>query len=101
MYPSNLSSHWLGKINREEGRPFVFYLHPWELDPDQPRLPGSMKSRFRHYQNLSSTQTKLERLLAAFKFGTLSESIAAYETELDSPVGRRMTIQELSSVNIR
>jgi hypothetical protein len=59
----------------------MFYLHPWEIDPDQPRLPGSLGTRFRHYLNLASTERKLEWLLAHFRFGTLSEALAGYTTE--------------------
>jgi polysaccharide deacetylase family protein (PEP-CTERM system associated) len=73
LYPAWLSLRLLGRINRGESQPFVFYIHPWELDPDQPRLRGSLKSRFRHYQNLGRTEAKLRRLLGAFSFGRLSE----------------------------
>jgi hypothetical protein len=55
----------------------MFYIHPWEIDPDQPRLPGSLRSRFRHYQNLRTTERKLERLLESFAFGTMEESLQA------------------------
>ena len=50
-------------LNRSEQRPAVFYIHPWEIDPDQPRLPGSRLSRARHYRNLSQTEGRLKRLL--------------------------------------
>ena len=47
----------------------MFYLHPWELDPDQPRMPGmSWSTRFRHYNNLERTEERLERLLGDFSF---------------------------------
>jgi hypothetical protein len=55
----------------------VFYIHPWELDPQQPRLrAGSRLSRWRHYLNLASTEAKLDRLLAEFSFGSLSQVLA-------------------------
>ena len=75
LYPAWLSIRWLGGVNRRHQQPFVFYIHPWELDPDQPRLPGSVRSRFRHYQNLRSTKRKLCKLLESFQFGTLTESL--------------------------
>jgi polysaccharide deacetylase family protein (PEP-CTERM system associated) len=53
--------------------PVVFYLHPWELDPDHPRVPFYWKARLTHYINLRSTHAKLRRLLAEFAFGPLSE----------------------------
>jgi polysaccharide deacetylase family protein (PEP-CTERM system associated) len=73
LFPWAFSRRGLQAINHTAGRPFVFYLHPWEIDPAQPRLPGSWKSRFRHYINLESTERKLLRLLQTFRFGTLSE----------------------------
>jgi polysaccharide deacetylase family protein (PEP-CTERM system associated) len=77
LYPLRLSLHWLGRINRVDRQPFMFYIHPWEVDPDQPRLAGSLRSRFRHYQNLRSTEPKLDRLLQTFAFGTLTDVLAA------------------------
>jgi polysaccharide deacetylase family protein (PEP-CTERM system associated) len=76
-----LLSHWgLQRINLAEKRPFVFYLHPWEIDPDQPRMMGiGMKTRFRHYLNLCKTEQRFRKLLADFKFSTMSRLI---ETEL-------------------
>ena len=55
-------------VNRREGMPGIVYLHPWELDPEQPRLPVRGFSRFRHYVNLAQTAPKLERLLRDFRF---------------------------------
>lgn len=70
-----LFTRWgLDRINRGEGRPFVFYLHPWEIDPEQPRIAGAAaKSRFRHYLNLDKTQARLERLLVDFSFGRVRD----------------------------
>ena len=50
------------------GRPLVLYLHPWEIDPEQPRLAGPLKSRFRHYTNLHRTEERLELLLQRYRF---------------------------------
>jgi polysaccharide deacetylase family protein (PEP-CTERM system associated) len=60
--------HWaLERVAREESMPCIFYFHPWELDPDQPRVPGvSLKSRFRHYVNLHRMKDRLSRLLHDF-----------------------------------
>lgn len=63
-------------------RPVVFYLHPWEIDPDQPRYRNaSWLSRFRHYTNLDLCQARLERLLKDFRFGSVTESYNAYKAE--------------------
>lgn len=75
LYPRALTESLLASVNRS-GRAFQIYIHPWEVDPEQPRLNGSLKSRFRHYVNLSTTVGKLDSLLARFRFGTLSEVVA-------------------------
>lgn len=77
LYPARFSLRCLQSINRSHGQPCMFYIHPWEIDPHQPRLPGSLKSRFRHYQNLHTTERKLEVLLKNFRFGTMSAALAA------------------------
>lgn len=61
----------IARINRDEQRPAIFYMHPWEIDPDQPRLPSSLLSRFRHYRNLDKTEGRLRRLLADFDFAPM------------------------------
>ncbi len=76
LYPLALSLRWLRQVNRKHGQPFVFFVHPWELDPSQPRLPvPSLVSRFRQYVNLRTTRTKLETLLKTFRFVPMSEVI--------------------------
>ncbi len=63
----------IGRVNRE-GRSAVFYLHPWEIDPDQPRVSGiALQKRFRHYNNLRKCESRLERLLSDFKFTTVRD----------------------------
>ncbi len=85
LYPLHLTLQFLSKINRKHNRPFVFYVHPWELDPDQPRLQiCSRLSRTRHYLNLASTEKKLDVLLRKFRFGPLGDVIE--ETRLSSSV---------------
>jgi polysaccharide deacetylase family protein (PEP-CTERM system associated) len=59
------------RINRRDRRPAIFYLHPWEIDPGQPRLGAGALSRFRHYRNLDRTEDRLRRLLADFRFDTV------------------------------
>src|SRR5690554_1804134 len=63
-------------------RPQMFYLHPWEIDPGQPRFDNaSWFSRFRHYINLDKCEARLERLVQDFRFGTVSESFRAYRPD--------------------
>jgi polysaccharide deacetylase family protein (PEP-CTERM system associated) len=75
LYPIGLTCHALAQINKRHRRPFLVYVHPWEVDPDQPRLAGSRRSRFRHYVNLATTERKLDKLLTTFKFDTMYETL--------------------------
>lgn len=78
LYPLALTSAAIRSTNTA-GHPFMFYIHPWELDPDQPRIPiRSLKSRFRHYVNLSRVEPRLHQLLATFQFGSMSNALAGY-----------------------
>lgn len=72
LYPYALSRAGLSQINRRQ-QPFIFYLHPWEIDSDQPRISASWFSRFRHYNNLDKCESRLRRLLSDFKFGTTEQ----------------------------
>jgi polysaccharide deacetylase family protein (PEP-CTERM system associated) len=64
------ASRWaIGRVNRVDRQPAIFYFHPWEIDPQQPRVAGvSAKTRFRHYLNLDRTESRLNRLLADFRW---------------------------------
>jgi hypothetical protein len=62
----------IARITEVERRPVVFYLHPWEIDVDQPRLPAGLVSRFRHYRNLHQTESRLRQLLQDFSWAPLS-----------------------------
>jgi polysaccharide deacetylase family protein (PEP-CTERM system associated) len=65
----------LKQINERRGLPFTFYLHPWELDPGQPRFKVSALSRFRHYTNLARCEGRLRRLLREFEFTSMREAL--------------------------
>ncbi|MEO8753285.1 MAG: XrtA system polysaccharide deacetylase [Casimicrobiaceae bacterium] len=70
LLPYRLSRWSLRRVNVVDRQPAMFYFHPWELDPDQPRVPGvGAKARFRHYLNLSRMVPRLRRLLADFRWG--------------------------------
>jgi polysaccharide deacetylase family protein (PEP-CTERM system associated) len=87
ILPYGLTRAGLCRINAA-GRPFAFYLHPWEIDPDQPRIGVGAVSRFRHYTNLSRCETRLRRLLGEFAFRPMVEVLRATkqipESELPS-----------------
>jgi polysaccharide deacetylase family protein (PEP-CTERM system associated) len=74
LYPYWLTRHCLRALNAA-GRPFVAYLHPWELDPDQPRLPGGMLKQFRHRVGLRRTAGRLARLVRDFRLGTATDLV--------------------------
>jgi hypothetical protein len=84
LFPYWLTRWGLASINRREQRPFVFYMHPWEIDPGQPRVRAGWLSRFRHYTNLGRCEARLRRLLGEFRFGTVSDGL----TQLGLLAGR-------------
>jgi polysaccharide deacetylase family protein (PEP-CTERM system associated) len=67
----------MSRLNESERLPAIFYLHPWEIDPDQPRLRAGLLSRFRHYRNLHQTEPRLRTLLRDFAFGPMRDVIAS------------------------
>lgn len=74
LLPYGVSRWLIDKVNREERQSAVFYFHPWEIDPDQPRVRGvDAKSRFRHYLNLSRTEGRIRRLLSDFSWARMDE----------------------------
>ena len=77
LFPAGLVEWGIRSINEKEGQPAVVYVHPWELDPEQPKLNGRRISVFRHYINLDKTIFKLRRLLGAFRFAPMHEVFAA------------------------
>ena len=82
VLPYGFSRWAIHQVNQREGRPAVFYFHPWEIDPDQPRVENApLRSRFRHYTNLDKMAGKLGELLRDFRWGRM-DAIAAREHEL-------------------
>lgn len=76
LLPYSVMKAGLRRINKTENRPFVFYIHPWEIDPDQPRFPNiPFSTRFRHYINLDKTIKKIKMLLLDFKFSSMKDSL--------------------------
>lgn len=72
IFPYWFTRRMLKRVNGT--RPFVFYIHPWEVDPDQPRFDDApLKSRFRHYTNLGKTADRFSRLLETFRFAPMRE----------------------------
>ncbi len=73
LFPYRYMAAGLRRINRQEKQPACLYLHPWELDPEQPRLTKQMISRLRTYTGLQGMRAKMNRLLDDFKFSALTD----------------------------
>lgn len=87
LFPYWLTRTGLRWINDKEQTPFIFYLHPWELDVDQPRLDGTWFSRFRHYNNLERCELRFKRLLEDFRFEPVKDVLATLQLlPLSAPV---------------
>lgn len=75
LYPYMLSNKRIQRYLREEKQPYNFYFHPWEIDPEQPRIGGaSLKSKLRHYLNLKRMEGKLIELLKDYQWSTMQET---------------------------
>lgn len=80
LIPYALLQKGIHRINEVERQPFIFYLHPWELDPEQPKVRGAgWKSFLRHYTNLHKTESRFKKLLGAFHFSTLQALMEQYD----------------------
>jgi polysaccharide deacetylase family protein (PEP-CTERM system associated) len=77
LLPYWLTRAGLRQINKRHARPFTFYLHPWEVDPGQPRVRVGALSRWRHYTNLHRCEQRLCRLLSEFSFDTMHAVLRA------------------------
>ncbi len=74
LLPYALSRWMLQRVNRGDGEPAIFYFHPWEIDAQQPRIDGiDLKTRFRHYVNISRMERRLQQLLADFRWGRMDD----------------------------
>ncbi len=76
LIPYRMTRWLLASINREQRVPFIFYLHPWELDPGQPRFEAGWRSKFRHYTNLGACEARLRQLVTDFVFVTVQQVLA-------------------------
>lgn len=77
LLPYPVTRWGLRQVNEQHARPFTFYMHPWEIDPAQPRFQVSWLSRLRHYTNLHRCEERLRRLLGEFRFSTMREVLRA------------------------
>lgn len=85
LLPYALSRWAIARVNTHDGRPALTYFHPWEIDPDQPRVAQApWKSKLRHYTNLAAMAPKLRRLLRDFRWGRMDELAAAEARRIDA-----------------
>ncbi len=84
LYPYWFTRGALGWVNKHDNMPFIFYLHPWEVDPDQPRMRGKWFSRFRHYNNLDKCYGRLSKLLNQFDFTTARDVLSRQHLIVES-----------------
>jgi len=78
LFPYTLSQWAIRHVNESDGQAAVFYFHPWEIDPEQPRQTGiGWKTRFRHYLNLDRMESRLRRLLRDFRWDTMERVFLA------------------------
>lgn len=73
LLPYAFTRWGVARVNRHERRPAMFYLHPWEIDPEQPRIAADAIGRLRHYRNLHKTEPRLRALLREFRFSTAAD----------------------------
>jgi polysaccharide deacetylase family protein (PEP-CTERM system associated) len=77
LLPYGFTRWAMRRVNRIDGLPCIFYMHPWEIDPGQPRQnQAPLKSRLRHYTNLGATEARLRRLLREFRWGRMDQAFA-------------------------
>ena len=84
LWPYRLTAWAIRRINQKETQPAMVYLHPWEIDPNQPKIRAPWRSRFRHYQNLETTEKKLARLLEEFSWAPMSEVLFRYASTIQA-----------------
>jgi polysaccharide deacetylase family protein (PEP-CTERM system associated) len=96
LLPYSYTSAGMRAVNRKERKPACIYFHPWEIDPDQPRLAAGRVSRLRTYMGLKGMYRKLDRLLTDFEFSTLT----AVYGDIDSPPlpPRRQTARQTLAI---
>jgi len=86
LLPYALSRWMIRRVNEVDGESAVFYFHPWEIDPGQPRVAGiDAKTRFRHYVNIERTQGRIARLLEDFRWGRMDEIFLGREASPSVP----------------
>ena len=90
LFPIALLRAAIARVNRVDANALVFFMHPWELDPGQPRATMSARHRFRHYVGLRTAARKLDRLLSAFRFTSIERLWPALVSPVAMPAAARL-----------
>ena len=90
LLPYALSRWMIRRVNAVDGKPAIFYFHPWEIDPGQPRVQGiDLKTRFRHYVNIGRMEQRLSALLKDFRWGRMDDIFLGQTSRLISASANR------------
>lgn len=92
LFPYWFTQRCIRAVNQNSGLPVIFYLHPWEIDTEQPRVSASLLSRFRHYNNLGKCFDRLNSLLDDFEFDTAAAYLPKIADNIHSSVARPATM---------
>ena len=93
LFPAHVVELAIRYINKQEIQPAIVYFHPWEIDPDQPRIRAGFKSRFRHYLNLERMELKLRHLMKNFRFSSTEELLKIHSDNREASMGERLAIR--------
>ncbi len=95
LYPYHLSKWALQWVNQHDKQAAVFYFHPWEIDPEQPRQKNlDWKTEFRHYQNLTRMESKLDRLLSDFNWCRMTDVYDVYAGRSPASTDSTVTLMQ-------
>jgi polysaccharide deacetylase family protein (PEP-CTERM system associated) len=97
IFPLRYTFWVLQQMEKQFGEPAVIYFHPWEIDPDQPRIDGPLKSRLRHYTNIDLMEERLGALLNTWRFQSFRDRMAA-DAFADSAVAEKNSLAQLAAV---
>jgi hypothetical protein len=90
------------RINEQEKQPFIFYIHPWELDFEQPRINSiSTLSKFRHYVNLDKTENRFKKLLGDFQFSTIRDLLEQNRSTATLQHSSTVTLQHSKHIGVK
>jgi polysaccharide deacetylase family protein (PEP-CTERM system associated) len=88
LFPYAATKWGIARVNTRDREPVMLYIHPWEIDPEQPRLPASTATNVRHHVGMRTTLDKLRRVLTDFSFGTVSDVLDARSERAAVPAAR-------------